>query len=621
MAINNKKYISKINAKILLTATLSLFISSNSHADDLLTIYNKATKTDPKLLQAYAKYEATKQNVPIAIAELLPKLTLSAGIIKYKLLDYGNNPSVTSKYFSLDLDQVLFDWDKIQRYYQADLEAQKAIYDLAIAKEDLFTRVSDAYFGILEAKDKLLYASSEKSAVNRLLADAQEKFKVGYITVADLDEIKARHDVKTSEEIAAKNSELNAFDTLAEIIGEPVSSVNIISAKFKPSNPLPNNIEKWVKMAQNRNHTLISEQLQYQIKEKDEDRAFAGYLPTLKANIGYRGVDSNNSIFIDEVSTANGYLSSYSRSIDGTWELFSSGGTMARVSQAKHNARAELFNVEKIRRDIVSNTRQSYRNILSSINQIRALEQAEISGISALEATKAGYDIGTKVSTDVLNRLSDLYRQKQELATAKYLYIKNIIKIKTYSGILTNGDAAIINTWLTSDVAVKSQAKDSITQHVAVGDKTIKAITKPLKKPELAKKAANQSSKKPEQLKPIAIKPVVSKHKHTDIKISPKKESLFKHSARKRAAINKVIERQVLSKELETKNTKIKKVQKTPAEPVLVVNTPKTLVAPGTKPDDTEAIINSLPEITINKQDNLDVLEEKLQKVIKKNKK
>jgi outer membrane protein len=92
----------------------------------------------------------------------------------------ANNPSVTSKYFSLDLDQILFDWDKIQRYYQADLEAQKAIYDLAIAKEDLFTRVSDAYFGILEAKDKLLFASSEKSAVNRLLLDAQEKFKVGY---------------------------------------------------------------------------------------------------------------------------------------------------------------------------------------------------------------------------------------------------------------------------------------------------------------------------------------------------------------------------------------------------------------------------------------------------------
>jgi outer membrane protein len=183
-------------------------------------------------------------------------------------------------------------------------------------------------------------------------------------------------------------------------------------------------------MAQNRNHTLVSEQIQYQIKEKDEDRAFAGYLPTVKANVGYRGVDSDNSIFVDEVSTANGYLSSYNRSLDGSWELFSSGGTMARVSQAKHNARAELFNVERVRRDIISNTRQAYRNIISSINQIQALEQAVVSGISALEATKSGYDVGTKVSTDVLNRLSDLYRQKQDLAIAKYLYIKNVIKIK-----------------------------------------------------------------------------------------------------------------------------------------------------------------------------------------------
>jgi hypothetical protein len=40
-------------------------------------------------LQAYAKFEAMKQNVPIAIAELLPKLTLNAGIMKYKLLNFG----------------------------------------------------------------------------------------------------------------------------------------------------------------------------------------------------------------------------------------------------------------------------------------------------------------------------------------------------------------------------------------------------------------------------------------------------------------------------------------------------------------------------------------------------
>ncbi len=441
----------------------SLIFSTNLYSDDLLTIYSKAAKRDPIIAQAQATYESERQNLPIAVAELLPQLFLRAGINRDKILDLSSNqtnsikttnatkrtsPTVRSKYFALNLSQSLFEWDKIQKYLQSEYVVQKAMHDLEAAKQDLLIRISEAYFNILQAEDILEYTKTEKIAINEMYKQAQARFDVGLIAVADVEEAKARYNAKSADEIKAANDIANKYEDLNAIVGEKIQQIDILSPSFKADYPKPSIMEKWVAMAIKRNHTLMSQELAYCVMEKNEDIAFAGHLPNVKLNARYTGREGNRSIIIDEISTVKGYINTYGASIDGSWELFASGGTQAKINQARFNTYAEGFNTEKVRRGIISDTRQSYRNIVTSLSQIKALEVAQLSSVSALDATKAGYDLGTRASIDVLNRLTDLYNQKQRLAIAKYTYIKNIIKLKQDSGILSNEDMAVINKWL-----------------------------------------------------------------------------------------------------------------------------------------------------------------------------
>ncbi len=461
---------------------LIIFLSyNNAFADDLLTIYSKAAEKDPVIQQARASYEATKQNCPIALADLLPSLVFKAGISYSKVLNFTTpgtttnpsvkNPSVRQSYFEFNLGQSLFEWDKISRLLQSEIEVHKAIHDLETAKQDLLVRVTKAYFNVLQAEDTYEYNATERYAVKKLYDEAKEKFDVGLIAIGDVEEAKARFDLKSADEIRSKNDVADRYEELNAIVGERIKSLSVLTPNFKPTSPKPANIEEWVKMALKRNHSLAAEELAIQIQDKNVDIAFADHLPKIRANARYSGRKSSRSLTVDEITASQGYFNSYGASIDGTWELFASGGTQAKIEREKYNTTAQCFKTEKLKRTVISETRQSFRNIITSLNQAHALEQAQKSSLIALDATKAGYEIGTRASIDVLDRLTDVYDQKRRLAEARYSYVNNIVNLKFQSGILTNNDLNIVNNWLISKpekekLSQKTASKSSILETI-----------------------------------------------------------------------------------------------------------------------------------------------------------
>ncbi|MCU7937875.1 MAG: TolC family protein [gamma proteobacterium symbiont of Bathyaustriella thionipta] len=76
------------------------------------------------------------------------------------------------------------------------------------------------------------------------------------------------------------------------------------------------------------------------------------------------------------------------------------------------------------------------------------MKQAVVSNESALKATEAGFEVGTRTIVDVLNVQRDLYRAKQEHSNSRYIYILNILELKQASGELARIDIETINKWL-----------------------------------------------------------------------------------------------------------------------------------------------------------------------------
>jgi outer membrane protein len=88
-----------------------------------------------------------------------------------------------------------------------------------------------------------------------------------------------------------------------------------------------------------------------------------------------------------------------------------------KLCALEEKARADL---ETTRRAIAQTTRAAYFGLESGRGQVDALEAAERSSKSALEANQLGYQVGVRINIDVLNAQSQLFQTQRDLAQARY---------------------------------------------------------------------------------------------------------------------------------------------------------------------------------------------------------
>ena len=80
--------------------------------------------------------------------------------------------------------------------------------------------------------------------------------------------------------------------------------------------------------------------------------------------------------------------------------------------------------------------------------RVNARNLAITSASSALDATQAGYDAGTRNIVDLLNAQRDLFRAQRDYANTRYDYIINSLRLKEAAGTLSPQDLDDINRWL-----------------------------------------------------------------------------------------------------------------------------------------------------------------------------
>ena len=128
--------------------------------------------------------------------------------------------------------------------------------------------------------------------------------------------------------------------------------------------------------------------------------------------------------------------------------LYSGGQVTSRVRQAVARHRASKEKLERVARETTRIARDSYLGVISGIATVKALQQSVKSSATALQATEAGYEVGTRTTVDVLDARRRLYSSQKNLAISKYDYLKNILQLKQAAGTLTQSDLEQINNWL-----------------------------------------------------------------------------------------------------------------------------------------------------------------------------
>ncbi len=164
---------------------------------------------------------------------------------------------------------------------------------------------------------------------------------------------------------------------------------------------------------------------------------------------GEYGTTLNGDMFQPQEGASQGWAVAITSNLN----VFSGGEIVAQVRQAQYQYESARDGYEEARRNTISQTRNAFRTIETAISQVKALEQAVISAKSALDANEASYEVGIKTSVDVLDSISQLYQQEQNLAIARYNYILSILELKQAAGVLEVMDLININEWLLEEEA------------------------------------------------------------------------------------------------------------------------------------------------------------------------
>jgi outer membrane protein len=453
-----KKSITSFIVGVVLSAA-----SSNLYAEDLAQMYQLALQSDPVVQKAKAQALAAKEGITQARSILLPQINAQASYTDNSndtQLSQTTSGSVvffdatvdTTRYqYGASLNMQLYHHDSWLRMDNAKKQAHQSDIAFQLAKQDLILRVTQAYFDVLKAKDDLEFAKAEQTAIERQLEQTKQRFAVGLTAITDVHEAQAQFDNAVASVIKAENNVFNAEEALRTITNRyPESIQPLDTATFSTSNPMPATANEWQQIAESKNLELILQKIAMDIAKENINIAQSGHYPTLDLNgsLGSAKSESSYNALGTEFNNDTPYYDSSSVGITLTVPIYSGGRTSSAVRQAQQSYVATSQDLELAHREVVRKTRNAFNTVRAAISGIKALEQSVVSAKSALKATEAGFEVGTRTIVDVLNSTRNLYNAKRNLSSTRYGYIQSILALKRAAGTISEQDIIDINKGL-----------------------------------------------------------------------------------------------------------------------------------------------------------------------------
>ena len=435
-----------------LLLALGTALAAPVQAQSLTQVLESARGYDAAWQSARAQLDASTSRADQARAGLLPSAALSAGLVRANTDIHTSVPvplpgsGQTTQTVGVNASQPLYRPANRITLEQGLRGIDLAQAQLDAATQDLLVRVSRAYFEVLAAQDTLAFVQAQKVAVAEQLEAAKRNFEVGTTTITDSREAQARFDLITAQEIAAVNDQRVKRLALDQLVGQTGTEPFPLALPLVLPTVAPDNVAAWVLRSQDSQPQVRQAQIALDVAQLETRKAETGHLPTVDLQAGYNiQRNPNGSQFLPGISSR---VHNASVGVALNLPLFAGFAVQNRVRETlalEEKARADL---ENLRRAVAQNTRAAFFGVQSGMGQVRALEAAEASSQSALEANQLGYQVGVRINIDVLNAQSQLFQTRRDLAQARYNVLLGTLQLRQSAGILLEGDVQAIDALL-----------------------------------------------------------------------------------------------------------------------------------------------------------------------------
>jgi outer membrane protein len=444
----------------LLSAGLLTLCSMSVSSDTLREIYEMALESDAQLKSQEAQYRANLETEKLGRAALLPQVNANydytnsdsdtdaesfdvsdGGLVQ---VDTTTNIDIDRDGYQVSLNQAIFDLPAWFTFQAGRDISRQAEANFAADQQDLIVRVVETYLGVLRAQDNLEASLARERAFLRQLEQTQQRFEVGLIAITDVHEAQAAHDLSRVERITDENNLNVSLERLSVLTGRYHSNLHLLTEKFEIKPPTPAERSEWVDFALDNNFRLAAASAGEEAARQNARANKMEHMPKVSGSASYSDYTTDGD---RDVFPSTGFDTSPNNDRDETIyqirvdvPIFSGGAISANRRRAAQEYLAARESRVNLMRTTVTNTRSLHMTVNSDVARVSARKQSIVSSQSALDATTAGYEVGTRNVVDVLNAQNVLFSAKRDYANTRYDYVSDMLRLKQQAGLLSPED-------------------------------------------------------------------------------------------------------------------------------------------------------------------------------------
>jgi outer membrane protein len=412
--------------------------------------FTAALNNNPDLNIARERWNIGDARKDQTNGQLLPQVNANASVSDNdRTNDREGDRSYTGERYSVQVNQVLFNWQAFSARQAAYLleDASEAEYYAQLAQ--LLTEVADRYLTVLQVEDQLISINSEMDAMSNQINQIQDLYDLQLALITDLYAAQARQAAIMAERVEIESTLAISREALRAATGLNVGNLSRLPA-LTSVEPLVGTLDEWIGRTAENNKLIEARTYALEAAEKQVSQRRGAYLPKVslvlqhqQSNVGF------DNAFVDRTDT--NYVG-----LDFSIPIFAGGTNRAIVREAismRNIAENELRQTEI---EIAENARTAYFQVKAGESRIEAARLLAESTSTYFTAMQRGFELGGVTSVDVLNSLRDQFQAERDLQKARYDHIRANLILRREAGILTADDLLNVSRLLNQPPAAEA---------------------------------------------------------------------------------------------------------------------------------------------------------------------
>ena len=391
---------------------------------------------DPEYQAALSGRAAAQTEIRLGRAAILPQVQAgysrnrisglqrqySAGMMREGELDYDS----TSAY--IQLQQPLFNMDRYATFQRGRERARLGEAEFAMQEYEAAMRLATAYLDAVAALGRSQLAHALADSLEEQARTQDALFEQNEASVVDAQETRARLALAQADVILAEDELRVARRQLQALIGPDAPEPAGVDGIDPERVGLGESLVYWLERAQINGAAIRAADARVRVADTEVRRAVARHLPTVDLVMALADADSEN---LDSLSQRS---NTFTVGVNVAIPLFSGGYDTANHARSRDERRQAEHELTQAREQTAAEITRRYTAVEGGAQRIAALISSVQSGEESLEAARYGYEYGVNSNLDVLRRQDSLFQARDELLTARVVWLEARIALSVAAG-------------------------------------------------------------------------------------------------------------------------------------------------------------------------------------------